>query len=365
MMSLTPVLPAEPLSAEPPTPSRIAWPDVAKAIAILFVVFTHARTELAFVGVESGAITYFFGLVSSMFMPLFFFVSGLFALSAVKRSWPELWNRRLLALAWLFLVWQPLVFAYKTVETLWLPNQPESNELGQVLRFVVSPVRPNGELWFLWVLILFYVILKASSRLPERLQLLLAAAASFAWLSFSTDVFTASQVRAFGNGWQGLPTHYFFFLVGALHGRRVLALMARPKPLILITTITVWVGAYALLREAGNLDLAGVQFGLRILGVAAGVSAAGLLSSSRGLLWIGQRTLPIYVSHISVIVLATTLLYELGATPAGPIVSAVLIVAIGALALAFALGLYFVLSRGKGRYLYEPPPRVERAMTPR
>lgn len=75
---------------------------------------------------------------------------------------------------------------------------------------------------------------------------------------------------------------------------------------------------------------------------------------TRGLSWLGRNTLPIYVMHLPVLIVATmlpkwaALVARLGAiTP----------VMMTAATIAMCLAGHAILVRGVGRYLFEPPPQ--------
>ena len=156
--------------------ARLDWVDTAKGISILLVVLVHAAHWVEYAGVSSRALTDVNEALSTLRMPLFFCMSGLFAAKWLDRSWRELWSGKLSLLLWVFIVWQPMVLGYKLLAAGTLPDQEDTSVLAHLARFVLSPVRPSGELWFLWGLVLFFVVAKLLSRLPVWLHLAVAAA---------------------------------------------------------------------------------------------------------------------------------------------------------------------------------------------
>lgn len=346
-------------------PARYEWVDVAKAFAILLVVLSHVATEFRFVGVHSAQLAYLLDLFETMRMPLFFCASGLFAASWLRRGWRELFAGRLAVLVWVFLLWQPAVFAAKLIAMWLLPNQPESTLLSQVLRVLVSPVRPNGELWFLWALVLSFMLAKLMGGLSIWIRLGVPILVSILWLGPAQLLIGGEALRLIGAGWEGLFAYFAFFVIGAAVTGPVRSFFNRAGYIPLLAILVVWSGSYLVLNAAGLRNALVIGFVLRLLGIASGFALAVLLSRVRLLQWIGRHTLPIYVAHVLIITVLVALLYGAGLTEAASSVPIAAELGLLVFATAAALGVWALARRAAPwRYLYEVPPSTRRRLAP-
>lgn len=332
--------------------SRLQWVDRARAISIILVVLLHTRLELGFVGVESEVVDVvdMYGL--TMRMPLFFAAAGLFAGKWIAGSWRDLLTRKIALLGWVFLAWQPVVFAYKMLEMIVLPNQPENDWSTQLAKLLVSPIRPNGELWFLWALCLFFVIAKVTLHLPMLVRLGAPALVSILWSSFAAQLLPDAVERALGDGWAGLAKFYVFFVVAVAFAPPIVRAMQAAHWALLAAIVGAWILATSLLAAS---SIPGVRFVLSILGVAAGFSLARMLPIP-GLAILGSRTLPIYVAHTAVIVTFVSAAHLFGLGGALATTPTLSTLSTAAAAILASLLLQRVLQRWQaGRLMYAPP----------
>ena len=101
------------ISAMPSTRPRIEWMDVIKATAVVVIVLSHAVDLTAPVAHGGPAQTVWqilMTIVEPMRMPLFFMISGMLAVSALKRPWNKI-RRRTWGMAYLYVVWSVIFFA--------------------------------------------------------------------------------------------------------------------------------------------------------------------------------------------------------------------------------------------------------------
>lgn len=267
---------------------------------MLMVVSSHAIewTESAVVSEFSSWVHIFSG---SAQLPVFFCVSGILFAGSSNSRWTDLWRRRVLPLLWVFVIWQPVVFAYKFAAGQFLPNQEDPSLMAHLARLIASPVRPSGELWFLWALALFILIKHATRGAPVALQLALAGAVSGTWLSAAPNILGSNAVRLLGPGLNGIVSYYFFFLIGVLFAAqwRQSADLSRRK---LALVVLGWV-AFVIASKLTILgEIAGLPFALRVVGLLGCMSAAVVLVRSRLLQVIGRASINLYLVHTTVIV---------------------------------------------------------------
>src|SRR5262245_27573217 len=103
--------PASVAEGDPPIGHREVWADVAKGACILLVVLWHV-VEKHYLEVTwrislpiPGAWGMFVEQMLPLRMPLFFTVSGVFAVAAVRRPWPVLLRSRVAKFFYLYVVW--------------------------------------------------------------------------------------------------------------------------------------------------------------------------------------------------------------------------------------------------------------------
>lgn len=326
-------------------PTRVDWVDIAKGIAIVLVVLYHS----ALLSMQAGLAPDWWADVNADLeafrMPLFFFASGLFAQSAVRRSWRGLWSSRIALLAWAFVLWSVLRFVYFT--TVPMQSRPDETDL---IRLLLGPVWPTSGLWFLHALIVFLVLAKLTVLVPPWIMLTGAAALSVAFLSFATV----------GNlSYNGMARYFVFFLLG-LYGRSIaLRHTERARPLLAVGAVLAFAAALTLIDTLGIRRVPGVMVALGVLAIVAGVLAARCLTGTllrRPVAYLGQNTLPIYVTHVILVAACLTIAGRLGW---GPAAGAPLAVAAAAIAISLVVAR---LVRGVPvfRYLYATPPALIR-----
>ncbi|GAA3585135.1 acyltransferase family protein [Kribbella ginsengisoli] len=340
---------------------RVAWADVAKGMCILLVVLWHVLMK-HYLQIDwhiSGQARGLWGTLGEQLlplrMPLFFAVSGFFAVRAVQRPWPVVLRTRVAKFYYIYVVW----LVIHTVVLAFVPDFGTERADGP-LKFLAQLTITPSNLWYLYALALYFVIAKAAHRLPAWAVLtpafLLSAAASAGLLAVPGD-------RA------GVYQNLVFFLAG-LYGKSLiedLAARASWRRLLLV-------GApYAVLLTVIAVFDAKTWFGLWpvVSGVAIvlGVTAAGLVTRweglSKGLASIGSRTLPIYVMHMPLLALThAALIGPLSA--AGPTTQWIVAIAEPVALTGLLAWLCLVLYRYLPKSLFELPitaPRAIRTVT--
>ena len=128
-------------------------------IILVVVSFTGSIRQF-----HCSHLDFFTKVSANLRMPMFFAVAGLFASKWLSKSWRDLGQGKLALLIWVFLMWQPVVFAYRLLSQWVLDGLSWQYTAEQALRVLASPIRPNGELWFLWTLALFFVIGRLTTK---------------------------------------------------------------------------------------------------------------------------------------------------------------------------------------------------------
>ncbi len=327
---------------------RVPWVDTGRGIAILLVPVYHATNWLIGTGLD---ITYWIqinNVLATLRMPLFFTLAGLFAPKWLAVDWGTLLRSKLLLFAWVFAVWEIIgsfVFLLGQAAT-----GTAINLLGSAEALLMSPVLPRFELWFIWALMLFFVIAKATRRLDVRLQLVLAASIAVVGLTLWATKTT---------GWTGSAKYYFFFLSGIYLRVPILRFGRNGNILLLSAVVLMWLIASVALVFFDAHDVVGLYFLDCVLGVLAGIVLSRALARVKLLGRIGQQTLPIYLAHTPIIIIFSAIVGRFLLVPAD-VVAPIVPPVIAWLAVYLSLQLYHFSVRHSIRFLYEPPARVER-----
>lgn len=299
------------------TRRRFLWADTAKGVCILLVVVWHTvnKSQLRIEWTSAGPFPALWGVAGdalmTLRMPLFFTVSGMFALSAYRRPWREVVRSRVARFLYLYLVW---MLVHTTI--LWFTpdfDTLSARSVGEFAeQFFVTP--PN--LWYLYALAVYFAAAKLLRRLPA--PVVLGAAALLA-------VVTAAGVLDTPGNRGSLLQNFVFFLLG-LHLRPWAERLAATTTWRRTTIVAVVYGAALaamLLLSAQRIPT--VWTLVSLLATVSGLSAAPLIARlpliGDGLARLGRRTLPIYVIHMPLLALLhTTVSGHLAAAP--PVVAA-------------------------------------------
>lgn len=338
-------------------PARLAWADVARGGAMVLVVLAHVLQLMGVGGWSLGWLDTANLYLTAIRMPLFFLIAGLFAASAITRTWGGLWRSRLALLVYVYLVWS-------VIRALWFSvvPWPLGAEIPPWLALLLAPVWPTSGLWFLFALVLYLVLARASVRVPAAVVLGGAGALSL--------LAAANLVPTGGNGvWRSVAMYLFFFVLGARLPTVWRAWAARPgwAPAVAgVAVIPVAVLLYTLSPAAID-PLARVLLSTvcvaACLPIAAAIARVGWLAAP--LLAVGRRTLPIYVTHTLLLAVLVPLV------PVGLVPAALAAGVLTAAAVLLSLGLFALLGRFGGIYSLPGPwarslaARDEPPLTPR
>ncbi|GAB1817768.1 acyltransferase family protein [Herbidospora sp. RD11066] len=284
------------------TRQRAVWADVAKGVCILLVVLWHTvnKSYLTIEWTSAGPFPALWGIfgdaLMTLRMPLFFAISGMFALSAYRKPWGQVIRSRVAKFLYLYLAWMLIHTA-----VLWFTPDFDTLSAGSAGEFAEQFFVTPPNLWYLYALALYFAAAKLLKRVP--VPILLGAAALLA-------VVTAAGVLDTPGNRGSLLQNFVFFLLG-LH--------LRPRAERLAETTTwrrtglialVYGTALAAMLLLSAQRIPTVWTLVSLLALVFGLSAAPLLGRialiGDGLAWLGRRTLPIYVIHMPLLALLHT-----------------------------------------------------------
>lgn len=282
-------------------------------------------------------------------MPAFMLVSGLFAPRSLKWSFPELWRRRLLPIAYLYIVWSLVRYAFFFVfPALNSYIGTDASRDPWVLVQIVTG--PANIYWFLYALIIFSVGAWLLRRVPPLVQILpaalLSAAFTSGWLSTGTVV------------WDRVGGLFVFFLVGIHWAKQISSFVATATWRTLVWMILAFATVGFLLYLPGVSRIPLVITVAQSFSVACGIVLSSFLVRLRPLRFIdeiGDKSLQIYVLHLYVVALVAFALGAIG-LPDLPMLADSLIVLAGTFVVV-VMTLWIVRLTGRWRWLYIPPTR--------
>ena len=285
-------------------PSRIAWPDYARGIAILLVVFRHLLEGLKRAGLETSAYHNIDQLniaFSGCRIPVFFIVSGFFAARALqKKSTSAFVRGRAGIILYPYLLWGSIQIFCQLLFPQWV------NAKRSVTDFSYLFYNPGkiDQFWYLYALFnvaALYAIARKLFSWGPLLQLAFGVVlfGMQAWLGQFAVAGSLSDVMYY----------YLFFAIGAFVAENRADLFSRTGSaealLILFVIFVVQLGFYQL-SITGDINdfISDHPFYFLLItlsGAALMISFSSLLAEKRFLPFLaslGRYSLYIYLWHV-------------------------------------------------------------------
>ena len=269
----------------PPSQSRVSWVDYAKGICIVLVVLMHST-----LGVENAAggtswLHDFITWAKPFRMPDFFLISGLFLASRINRPWREYFDSKVLHFAYFYILWMSIQFATKSYGLY----QAQGAE-GMLKDYALGFVEPFGTLWFIYMLAVFFVVVKATRLVPPMLVFTAGALLEMAPIETGhmvIDEFASRFVYFYVGYW--LADFVFKFAEGVNF---------KSVPAIL-SGLFIWAVLNTFMVHSGLAFVPGLGLALGFIGAAAVVASGVLLSKTRlavPIRYAGENSIVIYLA---------------------------------------------------------------------
>lgn len=283
---------------------RIEWLDIAKGIAIVLVVIGHVGSSYFSAGQQKTSWLFNFThkFIYSFHMALFMFISGyLFINKSDKKKQIKsiLINSYIIFSA----IWVGLKIAFSSIVNTKL----------SLYDMLLIPVFPISFMWFIYALMLMEIMQIVVENLGTNgkcihigislillmLQPYLASKSIFDTGYVFSDLIVSDIMQ-----------NYFYFLLGNYFGKAIIDLISAHR------AISILAGALLLLVNFMSYKydfvINGVfKIALAIIGIIWLISICMRLEN-KALVFVGQRTLPIYVLHGICIAATRVLLGKLG-----------------------------------------------------
>jgi uncharacterized membrane protein YcfT len=333
---------------------RVAFADYAKGFCIIMVVMMHSTLGVEDAVGREGFMHALVAFAKPFRMPDFFLISGLFVARVIDREWRIFLDRKVAHFAYFYVLWVTIQFVVKA------PYFAAANGWAYVgEQYALAFIEPFGTLWFIYLLPIFFVVTKATRRVPPVLIWLAAA---------------ALQSAQIDTGWTAIDEfagRFVYFFTGYVLAPQVFALAAavETRPLWAIAGLPLWamVNGLLVLLELAAEPLVSLALGLVGAGAVVSLSAlmtrAGTFDAVR---YCGQNSIVIYLAFFLPMAATRTLLVKTG-----------LVSDVGAMALVItasgvlgALAIWWVVRGTRANFLFERPdlfriaPRPRVAMAP-
>jgi uncharacterized membrane protein YcfT len=318
---------------------RVDWVDYAKGICIIMVVMMHSVLGVELATGESGFMHPFVAFAKPFRMPDFFLISGLFLALVINRDWRTFLDRKVVHFAYFYVLWVTIQFGFKA------PGfAAESNWTHAGYLYLESFIEPFGTLWFIYLLPIFFVVTKATRRLPPLLIL------SLAMLLEITHVSTGwTAIDEFG-------ARFVYFYTGYLFADAVFALSnrARTQPGLALAVLAFWAIADESLVQLGLSEWPVISLMLGLAGACAVITVATLLARAKWLDFIrfcGEHSIVIYLAFFLPMAASRTLLLRTGIIHDVGLIS----LSVTLVALFGALAIWQIALRCGANFLFERP----------
>ena len=275
---------------------RIDWVDYAKGICIVMVVMMHSVLGVEAAAGQIGFMHHLVAFAKPFRMPDFFLISGLFLAVVIDRDWRTYLDRKVVHFAYFYVLWVTIQFGFKApsfaAETGWA-------HVG--LMYLESFIEPFGTLWFIYLLPVFFVVAKATRKMPPLAIWTLAAVLEMTHIATDwtvIDEFCARFVYFYSGYW-------FAGYVFALSDR------ARARPAWSVAGLAAWALINASLVVSGFSEWPLISLMLGLSGAGAIVTMGTLLARAQRLNFLrfcGEHSIVIYLAFFLPMAATRTLL---------------------------------------------------------
>src|SRR5580698_6210282 len=284
----------------PSAPGRVDWVDYAKGICIVMVVMMHSVLGVEAAAGQTGFMHLVVTFAKPFRMPDFFLISGLFLSVVIDRDWRIYLDRKVVHFAYFYVLWVTIQFGFKApsfaAETNW-------SHVGFL--YLESFIEPFGTLWFIYLLPVFFVVTKATRRMPPLLIWGVAALLEMAHVATGWTVIDEFCAR------------FVYFYSGYLFAQYVFALSdrARARPALALAGLALWALVNGGLVKSGFSEWPLISLALGLAGACAIIIIGTLLARARWLTFLrfcGEHSIVIYLAFFLPMATTRTLLLKTG-----------------------------------------------------
>jgi uncharacterized membrane protein YcfT len=321
------------------TPSRVDWVDYAKGFCIVMVVAMHSTLGVEKAAGAEGWMHYLVAFAKPFRMPDFFMIAGLFLARVIDRDWRTYADKKVVHFVWFYVLWLTIQFAFKAPQIV-----DEMGTAGAVRFYALSFIEPFGTIWFIYLLPIFFVVAKATRRVPWWVV----------WIAGA--VLETARIHT---GWiliDEFASRFVYFYSGYIFATQVFrladAVIAHRR--LAAAGLVAWAIVNGIAVFGGVSELPLVSLALGLLGAAAVVAFSALLSRSdlmAPLRYCGRNSIVIYLAFFLPMAVSRSVLLKLGVIDDIGTISLLVTIA----GVVGPLVLYWIVRGTWARYLFERP----------
>jgi uncharacterized membrane protein YcfT len=268
-------------------PNRIDWVDYSKGICIILVVMMHSVLGYGEMVHAEGWMHPVVEFAKPFRMPDFFLIAGLFLSRSIMGDGRSYFDRKIVHFAYFYLLWLAIQTVLFEVPLLL------SDPLGFATLFLKALIIPNGSLWFVHMLAVFYAITWAVRHVSKPVIFAIAALLQIIF-----------AVGVIDTGWSvtnRFAEWYVFFFAGYAFAPAIFEFATR-----IATNTRVALEALLLWAILNYMAVQGGVSGLPVFGLvlgfagAAAIIAVGALLAKHGLggalRYAGKYSIVIYLT---------------------------------------------------------------------
>ncbi len=264
--------------------NRIDWVDYAKGFCIIMVVMMHSTLGVEQAAGHEGWMHAVVEFAKPFRMPDFFLISGLFLARVIDRDWRDYLDKKVVHFAYFYVLWVTIQFAFKAPMFA-----ADIGWRGAGLAYLEAFIEPFGTLWFIYLLPIFFVVVKATRGLP--------------WIAIWL-VGAALEIAPIHTGWTVIDEfagRFVYFYTGYIFAAHIFGFAAgvQRMPLAALAGLAGWALVNGALVVAGLADRPFVSLPLGLVGAGAVVAVAALMARSdvfQPLRYCGQQSIVIYLA---------------------------------------------------------------------
>jgi uncharacterized membrane protein YcfT len=320
-------------------PGRIDWVDYAKGICIVMVVMMHSVLGVELAAGQTGFMHVLVAFAKPFRMPDFFLISGLFLSVVIDRDWRVYLDRKVVHFTYFYVLWVTIQFGFKA------PSFAAESSWSHVgLLYLESFIEPFGTLWFIYLLPVFFVVTKATRRVPPLAIWAVAAALEMAHIVTGWTVIDEFCAR------------FVYFYSGYLFADYVFALSdrARARPALGLAGLALWALVNGGLVTSGLSEWPLISLIAGLAGAGAIVTFGTLLARAHWLNFLrfcGEHSIVIYLAFFLPMAATRTLLLRAGVIHDIGTISLIVTLA----GVVGALALWRIALKAGANFLFERP----------
>jgi uncharacterized membrane protein YcfT len=321
------------------TSDRVEWVDTAKGICIVMVVMMHSVLGVEAAAGQTGFMHAVVTFARPFRMPDFFLISGLFLALVIDRDWRIYLDRKVVHFAYFYVLWVTIQFGFKA------PAFAADHGWSHVgVEYLESFIEPFGTLWFIYLLPIFFVVIKLTRNVSPILVWILAAALEMTHVATGWTVIDEFAAR------------FVYIYSGYLFADTIFALSdrARAHPVLALAGLALWAIVNGGLVTLGASELPIVSLMLGLAGAFAIITTGTLLARMHWLNFLrfcGEHSIVIYLAFFLPMASTRTLLLKTGIIPDIGVIS-VIVTVVG---IAGALLIWRAALAVHANFLFERP----------